>query len=69
MKLFRLRILVIIFSSLQLFAQQGFNSFNTQNDFLLTSPGALRFGLNGYDNPALLTYLEGPDLIFNWSDE
>lgn len=69
MKLFRLCILVIIFSSLQLFAQQGFNSFNTQNDFLLTSPGALRFGLNGYDNPALLTYLEGPDLIFNWSDE
>ncbi|MGE5430832.1 MAG: signal peptide peptidase SppA [Syntrophomonadaceae bacterium] len=51
------------------YAQQGFNPFNVQNDFLLTSPGAMRYGLLGYDNPAVLTYLEGPELEFNWSDD
>ncbi|MCU7495605.1 MAG: hypothetical protein HF311_09075, partial [Ignavibacteria bacterium] len=51
------------------YAQQGFNTFNEQNDFLLTSPGAMRYGLLGYDNPAILTYLEGPEAVFNWSDQ
>lgn len=60
---------LLVLCSVPVLAQQGFNSFNVQNDFLLTSPGSMRFGLNGYDNPALLTYLEGPEVQFNWSDE
>ncbi|MCU7490367.1 MAG: signal peptide peptidase SppA [Ignavibacteria bacterium] len=48
---------------------QGFNTFNVETDFLLTSPGAMRYGLLGYDNPAILTYIEGPELEFDWSDE
>ena len=43
-------------------------SYHTRNDFLLTSPGALKTGLYGYDNPALLTYQHQPDLMFAWSD-
>ncbi|HEX2865682.1 MAG TPA: signal peptide peptidase SppA [Ignavibacteriales bacterium] len=84
MKLVKVLALLILCSAAQGFAQQdnnnpgnntqsgspqGFNTFNVQNDFLLTSPGALRFGLLGYDNPALLTYLEGPELEFYWSDQ
>lgn len=45
------------------------NSFHQRNDFLLTSPGAMKFGLYGYDNPALLGYIEQPDLLFQFSDQ
>ncbi len=49
-------------------AQSGFPTYHTQNNFSLTSPGALKYGLYGFDNPALLTYLHQPDLMFTWSD-
>ncbi len=35
----------------------------------MASPGAMKTGLYGYDNPALLTYLKNPDLMFSWSGE
>lgn len=50
-------------------AQFSGNSFHERNDFLLTSPGAMKFGLYGYDNPALLGYIEQPDLLFQFSDQ
>ncbi|MFH2004738.1 MAG: signal peptide peptidase SppA, partial [Bacteroidota bacterium] len=46
----------------------AFQDFHSTTDFLLTSPGALKYGLYGYDNPALLTYLHQPDFMFTWSD-
>jgi protease-4 len=49
-------------------AQNGFPSFFSQNDFVLGSTATVRFGLYGYDNPALLTTLHQPDLLFTWSD-
>mgnify|MGYP000300731054 CR=1 FL=1 len=33
------------------------------------SPGSLRFGLNGYENPALLTYVKNPDFYFIWNNK
>jgi hypothetical protein len=36
-------------------AQSTFTRYHDRNDFLLASPGALKFGLYGYDNPALLS--------------
>lgn len=39
-----------------------------RNDFQLASPGALKFGLYGYDNPALLSYVREFDMLFAWSD-
>ncbi|MEK6757443.1 MAG: hypothetical protein AABZ02_14920, partial [Bacteroidota bacterium] len=51
------------------FGQAVYPSFHTQNDFLLTSPGAMKFGLYGYDNPALTSLLHEPDLAFLWSDQ
>jgi len=41
--------------------------YHSQHDFLLTSPGAMGFGLYGYANPALLTYVEQNDMLFAWS--
>lgn len=49
--------------------QISFPSYYRQNDFLLTSPGALKFGLYEYDNPALPSLLREPDVSFLWSDQ
>lgn len=62
-------LLLIIISAGGLSGQVPFPDFYMQNDFLLASPGALKYGLYGYDNPALLNYVDGFDLLFTWSDE
>jgi len=53
----------------QLFSQTAITPYYERNDFLFASSGALKFGLYGYDNPALLTYLHQPDMLFIWSDQ
>jgi len=60
--------LSLLFLSVSNFAQEGFSSFHERNDFLLTSPGAMKYGLYGYDNPALLTYVDNFDLMFAFSN-
>lgn len=42
--------------------------YYVRNDFQLASPGALKFGLYGYDNPALLSYVREFDMLLAWSD-
>ena len=49
-------------------AQSTFAPYYERNSFLFTSPGALKFGLYGYDNPALLSYVHQPDLLITWND-
>jgi protease IV len=49
-------------------AQSTFTPYYDRNDFLLASAGALKFGLYGYDNPALLSYVRQPDILFTWND-
>jgi protease IV len=51
------------------FSSRQYPSYYYQNEFALTSAGAMRYGLYGADNPALLTTLSGPDLLFTWSDQ
>ncbi len=60
--------LLVLFSCSANFAQEGFSSFYDRNDFLLTSPGAMKYGLYGYDNPAQLTYVDNFDLMFAFSN-
>ncbi len=43
-------------------------AYYLRHDFLLASPGAMKFGLYGYTNPSLLSTLHRPDLLFIWSD-
>jgi protease-4 len=68
MRIFFKSFLVLLFVSSSLFGQSAFQDFHSTTDFLLTSPGALKYGLYGYDNPALLSYLHQPDFMFTWSD-
>lgn len=59
-----LLILTILFSNL--FSQTNF-SYQTNYNLFPASPGSLRFGLNGFDNPALLNYVKEPDFYFIWN--
>ncbi len=58
--------LALLFSAA--YAQDGLPSYQQRNAFQLASPGALRTGLYGYDNPAMLTYQRQPDVYFSWSN-
>jgi protease-4 len=49
--------------------QGKYPSYYQQSDFLLTSPGAMTFGLYGFDNPALPSLLREPDFAFLWTDQ
>ncbi|MBE0556143.1 MAG: S49 family peptidase, partial [Proteobacteria bacterium] len=66
----RVRILALLAFgvSVSAFAQSRIPEYHSYYNFLLASPGALRFGMSGYDNPALLSYLRYPELSFNWTN-
>ena len=49
-------------------AQSSITPYYERNSFLFGSPGALKFGLYGNDNPALLSYVRQADLLVNWDD-
>jgi protease IV len=68
MKYLKMSLILLIIVSCVSYAQTGFSTFYSRNDFLLTSSGSMKYGLYGYDNPALLTYIHQPDIMFNWSD-
>jgi protease IV len=50
-------------------AQVQLLPYHFRNDFLHASSGALKYGLYGFDNPALLSYVTQGDLYFTWSDQ
>lgn len=47
-------------------AQSGFPSYQATTSLWPAPFGSLRAGLNGYENPALLSFVEGFDAIFAW---
>lgn len=59
---------IILFSSL-IISQNRFPSYFIQNDMEMATPGTTLFGLAGYDNPAELSFLNGPNLYFTWNDK
>lgn len=59
-------ILVLAFTVSNLFGQTNF-SYSVNYNLYPASSGSLRFGLNGFDNPALLTYIKEPDFYFIWN--
>jgi len=65
MKTIVLVILFFIINSFAVFSQ----NYYEQNQFALTSPGAMKYGLYGLNNPAVLAHVESPDLLFTWSDQ
>lgn len=60
---------LVLLCSLKLFSQDIPSPVSQYEKYLLTSPGAMKYGLYGYDNPALLTYVDGFNALFAWSDE
>jgi protease-4 len=58
---------LIVYSAVLTRSQVSFPSYFSNSDFSLSSPGALKFGLYGFDNPAMLTYLRQPDFVFAWT--
>jgi protease-4 len=58
----------LIVSAIAGTSAQTFPSYYSASDLSLTSPGAMKFGLYGFDNPALLTYVRHPDFQFTWTD-
>lgn len=59
----------IIFFSISLcFAQVRFPSYYSQYDMEFATPGSLIFGLGGFSNPAMLSYIEQPNVLFTWND-
>lgn len=61
-------ILLTLLFSFNLFSQTGFYSSWGQQKLSFTSPGAMKYGLYGYDNPAILSTLTHPDIYITWSD-
>lgn len=68
MKKIILLLFALIFSSTGL-SQQKFPSYFEVNEFSFAPSGALKYGLYGYTNPAVLTYLHQPDIYFTWNDK
>ncbi len=64
-----LPIIALLFFHITLKSQSGFDNYHYRNDFLMASPGAMKFGLYGHDNPAILNYVKQPDIMFAWSDQ
>ncbi len=68
MKNFKILIFLIPFIIVNLHAQDH-SFYYKQNNFSLTSPGAMKFGLYGYVNPAVLNNINQLDILYLWSDE
>lgn len=61
-------VLVILLAAFPVSARQSVPQFYGHEPFVTASPGAMKYGLYGYDNPALLTYVHQPDLYLTWTD-
>lgn len=62
-------IVMLTLFSISVFSQINFPSYYQQNDMSFASAGAYKFGLYGWDNPALLSTLHQPDFLFTWNDK
>lgn len=51
----------------QSFAQAIRHGYYGMNALGMTSPGAMKYGLYGYDNPAVLSTLNAPDFYFSYT--
>lgn len=58
-----------LFFLTNIIAQQKFPSYFTQNDMEFATPGTVLFGLNGFDNPAELSFLSQANFYFTWNDK
>jgi protease-4 len=60
-------LLFLLLLSAAVFGQGARESFYDMNAFSFTSPGAMKYGLYGFDNPALLATVTAPDVMVNFT--
>ncbi|MCE1188964.1 MAG: S49 family peptidase [Ignavibacteria bacterium] len=62
----RLRLLAIIVFFITA-CGLGQSRYTLHSDMGQAPAGTMKYGLYGYDNPAILQFLESPDLLINWT--
>jgi protease IV len=61
-------VLLILLNTCVLYSQSSFISYYDLKDFMHASPGAFKYGLYGYNNPAANTYLNNSDIMLTVSE-
>jgi protease-4 len=67
MKAIAVIVLLVVASVSVVCAGTEIPRYHTYDDYLMASPGSMRYGLYGYVNPAVLGQSRGFDLLFAWS--
>ena len=62
----KLLFIFLLCAIINLDAQSLNSSFYNRTSFSSVTPGAFRFGLYGYDNPALLNMVDNPEIYVSW---
>ncbi len=60
-------LLLFVVVSSQILSQNIMRGYYAENALGMTSPGAMKYGLYGYDNPAVLSTLNAPDFYFTYT--
>ncbi len=62
--------LVVLFAAISVYAQQpSFMTYYQMSPFMQASSGAFKYGLYGFDNPALTSYINSGDFMFAMQDK
>lgn len=69
MKSIRLWLVITFLAVGTIAAQNSRFDYYSRTNFSMTSPGALQYGLYGYDNPAFLSAFDGMDNYYTWTDQ
>ena len=67
MKPLALLSLLVVVAVSTVYADSEIPRYHSHYDYLMSSPGSMRYGLYGYVNPAVLKQAEDFDLLFTWS--
>ncbi len=59
--------LLVVVAVSTVYADSEIPRYHSHYDYLMSSPGSMRYGLYGYVNPAVLKQAEDFDLLFTWS--
>ncbi len=69
MKLPKVLTILLLMIFCNSFAQRSFLSYYDLRNYMQASPGAFKFGLYGYENPAMTTLLHDFDMMFSLSSK
>lgn len=67
MRILKLLIFAFILVSPSLYSQRDFLTYYELSGYQQAAPGAFKYGLYGFDNPALLSYVRDMDVMYSMS--